>query len=413
MLAYATHKLIPILLICLLLGMFMVAFGKANPPDVTSSLDAPMLSMMQSLANRDGTSVEAAAYKYGWQNDMALMVDRIREAFPNSVTEAEVTGERSGRIDFAGDLPSSAQSEISAFQTLHPGVQVETRTNRGYSELDLDNALEAIHYALLERDEVENAITSFDSGTIRSRVLLSGEPESPNSTLGDLRELADEKLVEDKANMTDSISVVVEEMESADELGGDENSSAHLGGEVVTGGGFLCTSGFSVKNSSGEKGLATAAHCDDILNDDGQSISVRAQHKGSYGDVQWHTATQTVYDDFYQGNDSQTEASSADVSGIANPVKEQELCRNGATTHQKCDTVRKLSVCKGSVCKLVQMKGHNSSGGDSGGPYFVGGTAYGIHTGYQTDWLPPWRKRSVFTRATYFDEAIGVYVATN
>ncbi len=223
MLSYSTHKLIPVLLVCLLIGMAIVAFRGSSTPSLLSSLDSGMQSQMQIMAAQEGISAEPAAYKYGWQNDMALMVDRIREASPNSVTTAKVTGDRSGRIDFAGDSPSSAQSEVAAFQSLHTGVDVEIRTNREYSERDLDNALEAIHYALLEQDTVQSAITSFENGVITSRVLLS-ESSSPNSTLGGLSDLAGVKLIQDKANMTDYIRVVVEEMESAAELGGEESS---------------------------------------------------------------------------------------------------------------------------------------------------------------------------------------------
>ena len=408
MLAYATHKIVPLLLICLLVGMTLVAFRNSGPPSLLDNLDPRMLATLTAIANQDGISVETAAYKYGWQNDMAIMVDRIRTAHPNSVTMAEVTGDRSARIDFSGALPSSAQSEISEFQRLHPSVSVETRINRGYSERDLDNAMEAIHFTLLQQDEVEDAVTMFDDGTIASRVLLSTGTPADNA-LQDLRRLAGEKLVQDKSNLSDYISVTVDEVESTDELGGEENSSYHYGGEVISG----CTSGFAVVDSSGTRGMATAAHCTDFPTDDGQTLSLREAHKGSYGDVQWHTGTQTVYDDFYQGNSSQTETNSADVSGTANPVKKQNLCRNGKTTHQKCDKVRKLSVCKGSVCKLVSMENHNSKGGDSGGPYYVGGTAYGIHQGYHTEWTSPWKKRGLFTRATYFDEALDVSVATN
>ena len=203
------------LLICLLVGM---ACRGSDIPDVTDTLSPSMLSMMESMAEQKGISVKEAAYKYGWQNDMALTVGRIREAHPNSVTTSAVTGDRSGRIDFAGELPSSAQAEIAAFQSMHPGVEVETRTNRGYSEGDLDNAIAAIHYALLERVEVENAVTSFDNGTITSRVLLSG----PGSTLEDLRRLAGEKLIEDKSNMSDYINVDVQEADSLDEFGGED-----------------------------------------------------------------------------------------------------------------------------------------------------------------------------------------------
>ena len=210
-----------ILIIVVAVGIWaLVYYSGRTVPDVTNTLSPSMLDMMESMAEQEGISVEEAAYKYGWQNDMALAVDRIREAHPNSVTESAVTGDRSARIDFAGGPPSSAQSEVSEFQALHPGVEVEMRTNRGYSDRDLDNAMEAIHYALLDRDEVENAVTSFDKGTITSRVLISGE--SSSDTLGMLRELAGEKLTEDKSNMADYINVVVEGMKSVDELGGEE-----------------------------------------------------------------------------------------------------------------------------------------------------------------------------------------------
>ena len=176
-----------------------------------------MMGQLRTMAAQDGISVETAAYRYGWQNDLALAVDRIREAHPNAVTTSAVTGDRKGRIDFAGELPSSAQSEVAAFQA--------------------EQCLGA----------VPQLVTSFENGVITSRVLLSGEATSPNSTLGGLRELAGEKLVADKSNMADYISVTVEEMASADELGGEENASEHLGGEVIT----ACTSGFAVKTSYG------------------------------------------------------------------------------------------------------------------------------------------------------------------
>ncbi len=113
-------------------------------------------------------------------------------------------------------------------------MSVETRINRGYSERDLDNAMEAIHFALLQQDEVEDAVTSFDDGTIASRVVLSiGTPA--DSALRDLRRLSGEMLVQDKSNLADYISVTVDEVESTDELGGEEISSYHYGGEVISG----------------------------------------------------------------------------------------------------------------------------------------------------------------------------------
>ena len=102
-----------------------------------------------------------------------------------------------------------------------------------------------------------------------------------------------------------------------------------------------------------------------------------------------------------------------DVSGIGNPFpKDRFSVGTVGVTHQKCDDVRRLSVCSGIYCKLVEMDTRTAEAGDSGAPYFSGGTAYGIHRGY--DWHPfPWNPRDLFSRASYMDEAIGVSVATN
>mgnify|MGYP003494911257 FL=1 len=54
------------------------------------------------------------------------------------------------------------------------------------------------------------------------------------------------------------------------------------------------------------------------------------------------------------------------------------------------------------------MKVVNSGGGDSGGPWYWGGTAYGIHYGVSTGY--DGYARNLFSQTRYSDEALGVYV---
>jgi streptogrisin C len=74
--------------------------------------------------------------------------------------------------------------------------------------------------------------------------------------------------------------------------------------------------------------------------------------------------------------------------------------------------VRKVGVCDGNVCNLVQMATHLTAGGDSGGPWFSGNTAYGVHRGFMWDPFAPF-DRSVFSRLDRMFNALGILVATS
>ncbi len=107
-----------------------------------------------------------------------------------------------------------------------------------------------------------------------------------------------------------------------------------------------------------------------------------------------------------------TEVNLRDVSNYSSPTLGQTLCLNGKTTHSHCAQVRKVSVCSNGACNLVQMSIRVSEDGDSGGPWYSGNVAYGIHKGWQCD--PSWPfDRSIFTRVTRLDEGLGVVVATS
>ena len=68
--------------------------------------------------------------------------------------------------------------------------------------------------------------------------------------------------------------------------------------------------------------------------------------------------------------------------------------------------MRRINVCDGNVCELVQLGEHLSAAGDSGGPVYSGSTAYGIHRGWMHD---PWPfKREIYSRANLVDEALAI-----
>lgn len=152
-------------------------------------------------------------------------------------------------------------------------------------------------------------------------------------------------------------------------------------------------------------------HCNDNQSDDGTALTFVYDYENTHGDFQWHTGPQPKPDNFYPGNATTTEVNERDVSSVGAPMVGQNLCRNGKVSHLDCQDVRKLNVCKGSRCNLVQMGADLSTGGDSGGSVFSGNTAYGFHQGEMFD---PWPfDRDVFSRADRIDNAMSVNVRTS
>ena len=70
------------------------------------------------------------------------------------------------------------------------------------------------------------------------------------------------------------------------------------------------------------------------------------------------------------------------VTGLGTPMVNQKLCRFGRGGDvQKCDNVHDRTTCRGTRCNLVDMDHRRAQGGDSGGPWYLGGVAYGVHSG--------------------------------
>jgi len=143
------------------------------------------------------------------------------------------------------------------------------------------------------------------------------------------------------------------------------------------------SSGFSVKNSSGTKGITTAGHCDNSLSYEGTNLPFQGSLLGGSYDVQWHTAPGfTVRNLMYDGTNNRYVYSTKHRD-------DQELnefvCKYGKITGFTCGYIIDKSFDPGPDYIATFIRIHRdgvnlSEGGDSGGPWFSGNTAYGIHT---------------------------------
>ena len=382
------------------------------PPKISDPPSDAELRDLETVAAHYGISIEAAIERYAWNDNFALVVADIRASLPDAFAGAEIVDATNAWISFKGDIPSIAYDFIATFTDSHDRISVEMRSNAGFSEAELVQAIAAAHYAVLEQPEVRTASTSHDFGSGVITTIAVIDENVPNSVLEEFRIHAEQQIVNstrtDILNQLD-VSLIRSERPI---IGGLDNGSEHLGGEALT----TCTSGFGVKKSgTTERGVLTSGHCDNAQSDDGDALTFKAEHEGWWGDFQWHTGPDGTTDDFYGGSSTSLEQDRRDVSGTGTAIVGMTLCKNGKTNFKDCQEVRKLNVCNGTPCRLVQMGERLAAGGDSGGPVYYGNTAYGLHQGWEFDPIWPY-DRDLFSPTNLIASVhppMGIYVANN
>jgi hypothetical protein len=366
------------------------------------------LTDLQRMAEEDGTSLTEAIDSFGWQNDFAIFATAMEEQYANDFAGARIENadRQEASIAFKGEVPAGAADQIANFR----GAHVEIEDGRDHSLSQLDERLETVHMAVARRkDLVEAAISSYDLET--GGISVEVEPTDPSVAADASR----------SESLTRALRAELPAAARGWPVAIAVKESVSAGYEAVYGGGRLefsgtgslaCTTGFTVRNSGGTTGFATAGHCGENLTYESYSGASESstyrqrEHRGSYGDLQWDTVAGTEVDNFYYsfGN-------VRDVAAIANPVDGQRVCRFGHNQGTDCAYVQDLSFCLSyegyNHCRLVRMDRDTAGGGDSGGPWYYGNTAYGIHGGQIDTWLGT---RDFWSRVTYLDEALGVTV---
>ena len=156
-----------------------------------------------------------------------------------------------------------------------------------------------------------------------------------------------------------------------------------------------CTAGFSVVHSDGRKGITTAAHCGTAISFNGTALKYVQGFLGGNHDVQWHTAPGfTLRGLMKVGPNLSRHVRS--TKHRDDQVVGEYVCRYGKITHYTCGDIRSKHVqptnqkgCENTPCQysatFIRVEvtfGLVSQFGDSGGPWFSGNSAYGIHRGH-------------------------------
>jgi len=153
-----------------------------------------------------------------------------------------------------------------------------------------------------------------------------------------------------------------------------------------------CTTGFSVQNGSGTRGVLTAAHCSNTQSYSGSALTYQSGDITGNQDVQWHTAPGfTVTNQFDSGIGIR---SCTATESRSNQAVGDYVCKNGKTTGYACGSISSTTLAPSHVTspsatfiRVNNDQGYAnlSSGGDSGGPWFLDTTAYGIHSAEPSD----------------------------
>lgn len=326
--------------------------------------------------------------------------------------ERSPLGERGGELlgiaPKPGPVPEDEQISFGALTAPSAPVKLGP-PNRGVHDevrrgVEANQFVAKVHAIAGKSESMASLVSEYDRRT-DSVIVTAGIPAGLDGTTTQITE-----------EISNNLRLANIERFSVQTAGVNDDDSRYGGGRLeVTGSNDLaCTAGFNVVNSGGVTGFATAGHCSNLLtheNVSGQTeygTTYRAGHVGTYGDFQWSITGDTEPDDFYYAS-----GSIRDVSGVASPLVNHHLCRFGHATGAQCAEVENNSICSttsaGTACNLTRMKNREAAGGDSGGPWYYGNTAYGFHKGSVSTALGT---RDVFSKVTLIDDALGVVVRT-
>jgi len=158
-----------------------------------------------------------------------------------------------------------------------------------------------------------------------------------------------------------------------------------------------CTAGFTVNDGQGHEGTATAAHCDNMLKHEGVALDFQGRSNGYEHDIQWHLTPDLADLPKARDGDSTPRDITAALSR-ANQTVNTWVCKYGDTTGYTCGELKskiyqppqECTMTNSPTATYMRVKnpdGENlSEGGDSGGPWYAGNTAFGFHKGSPCDW---------------------------
>ncbi|MDQ6877349.1 MAG: S1 family peptidase [Candidatus Dormibacteraeota bacterium] len=183
----------------------------------------------------------------------------------------------------------------------------------------------------------------------------------------------------------------------------------------------LCTSGFTVKKfGSTTKGIVTAGHCGNSQSYAGNSLPFQAESFGGSNDEQWHTVPGLTTLNLVRISPSGTTRDITTRTYAAGQATGTLVCKYGTTTGYGCGYLTSKTFAPGYVPNangtfhILAKNGVDlSNRGDSGGPVFLGNSAWGIISGEVLDFDNHCICDLIYAATDYVEGGLGVLIVTS
>ena len=320
------------------------------------------------------------------------LLERLSKKYPR-LYAGGIFAERPGDpsvVRFVGKVPPGAAEDVE-----RSGLWVELQVDAKYSERALQERARKVHDYLLSvgYKEVVTAVTT-DDGVIAS--VTGKRPRGPE--------------------LPPELRRGVKVTQYRRSVATDEHTRG--GARVLDDGTFECTSGFTVRSTTGVNGVLTAGHCNGINQYQQPSnglvygLTHQSQHISTFGDVEWKTSPHIEPAQFFaRANEIRGVNSVLTFGGL--PVNSFSCVYGRSSNLRACDRVFStfvtVTVNGNTASFLIAMDNDNTIGGDSGGPWSFATIADGIHKG---DATLSGGTRNVWSQASLLPLSLGVTVRT-
>lgn len=341
-----------------------------------------------------------------WVNEFNTLATELEEGFPDDFAASEIAPDHaSGWIGFRAGVPEAAAEAAEGI------TGVEWREGLGYSAKAVTETITEILQITTDQIGPGASVVVYQEGNARHLVVQVGPATDEDAGVFAPTELH---------SIKDAVSRLGAELKFSTAVGIFSSPvtepQAFDGGRVVAG---VCTGSFPIKRNGGpELGILTAGHCPGTGSYSGVSAAFYPVYPFSLsttnaipgGDFRWnHSKTMLTGRTYLANAGTRTFASSA-LASVGSPI-----CKYGMTSGYGCSTVAYTNLSNSAwisegnayytVGPLRGVEGYITQGGDSGGPWFYGNTAYGIHHGVPGG-------HSAWSNVTYALSKLGVSLWT-
>ena len=362
----------------------------ASEPDEMAGMEPMQKQSRENAVNEDinlfaqenRLSADEVASAIRFQEEFSNYARRMLKRYPNQISRIwlEPAPNKVANIQFVGDIPRVVAQENIYF---HGGGIYTMAEHQQRAELVAK---------VLKQSGYRNFMTHFDhaSGQIQVEMVVDNASKAPqlNQVLETLSQHA--ATDSDLTRALSQLSAADIELTINTREGEIYDLDHSRGGNWLRDDGFReCTSGWSVNGPQGD-GIITAAHCTG-LNQFEESPSIiysmtwRDQERGN-GDAEYHTTTHIELPEFWATSSSLRDVKSFKLTFLMFPGN--AVCVYGRSSnirscaHNVIATGVTATFTDGvTVNNLVRVSGDTSIGGDSGGGWSFGTTAWGVHSG--------------------------------